>query len=157
MADDLYKEVPCRQCGQMKLEIATFCSHCGHVVKETWIEKITNSFRPSQDTTVAGRSRRNPVPLLMGILIAGYFFYTAIERESLQGLILGILSLVFALRSYFQGSAHPQSTQSTDKASLRDDQNAEEDLSADKFFCENCGTKVPGDATECPKCGMKFG
>jgi len=141
----------------MKLEIATFCPHCGEVVNESWFEKFTKFLGSSEEAAAPGKRRRNLVPGLMGIFIAGYFLYNAIERESIQGLIIAILLLVFAFRSFFQRSSGSQRPGAADQPSVHDDRSTPDDPLGDKFFCENCGTKVPGDATECPKCGMKFG
>jgi predicted RNA-binding Zn-ribbon protein involved in translation (DUF1610 family) len=32
----------------------------------------------------------------------------------------------------------------------------EKEQSSPKFFCDNCGTEVGQEATECPKCGRQF-
>jgi len=154
MTEDLYKEVPCKRCGQKKLAIASFCPHCGEIVSESWIESVVKRFR--SDGGAEGKSI-NIVPVLVGLIVAGYFLYTAIERESIQGLIIALLSLFFVFRSMFSGSKRSVQSNSGSEPSVHEAENAPDDPFSDKFFCENCGTKVPGDASECPKCGMKFG
>ena len=154
MTEDLYKEIPCKRCGQKRLAIASFCPYCGEVVEESWVEKVVKSLQPGEGTDGKGV---NLVPVLLGLIIAAYFLYTAIERESIQGLIFALLSIFFVIRSMFSGSPRSGQSDSGKLPSVHEADNAPDDPFSDKFFCENCGTKVPADATECPKCGMKFG
>src|SRR3989338_6772578 len=95
ITDDLYKEVPCKRCGQKRLAVASFCPHCGEIAKESWIEKITKIFHSDEEPGRPDSKTVNLIPILLALIIAGYFFYTAIERESLQGLIVALLSLFF--------------------------------------------------------------
>ena len=157
MGEDLYTEVTCKQCGQKKLAVASFCPHCGHVVKESWFEKITNRARSGGGEGETKVQSVKVVPILLSLLIAGYFFYIAIEKESIQGLIIALLSLFFAFRSLVSRSSQPSTTRSEEKTAIQGGHDVLDDELDEKFFCENCGTRVPGDATECPKCGMKFG
>lgn len=136
------------------LAVASFCPHCGEVVSESWIEKAAKGLRSDSGTNGKGV---NLVPVLIGIIIAGYFLYTAIEQQSIQGFIIAILSLFFAFRAMVSGSSRPRQTNEEDQPSVHEAENVPDDPFADKFFCENCGTKVPADAMVCPKCGMKFG
>src|SRR3990172_1637912 len=153
MTEDLYREVTCRRCGQKMLAVASFCPHCGEVVSKSWIERVTESIRYEKEE---GRRSVNLIPVIMGILIAGYFFYTAIEKESIQGLIVALLTLFFAIRSMFAGPSRSAEAKSDDHVTIHEVGDGHDDPFADKFFCENSGTKVTSDATSCPKFGMKF-
>jgi ribosomal protein L40E len=157
MSEDLYKEVVCRRCGQKKLEIASFCPHCGETVKRSWIETIIRKGLREGEADGSGSKGVTVIPILLGLLIAAYFFYTAIENKSIQGLILALLSLYFAFRSIVSGSKRSPDLKSDDQTVIREEQEGPDDHFPDKFFCENCGTSVSRDATECPKCGMRFG
>ncbi len=97
------------------------------------------------------------VPILLAILVGGYFLYVAIERESIQGFIIALLSLVFALRTFFSRSSASSSSTGDDHPAVHEENLPADDVLNDKFYCENCGTRVAADAAECPKCGMKFG
>ncbi len=151
--EDLYKEVPCKRCGQKMLAIASFCPHCGEIVSEGWFERVLRRFR-SDD---GGIGLANMLPVLVGLVVAGYFLYTAIEQGSIQGYILAFFSLLFAFRALFSGSRQSGRVNSEGQPTIHDADEPPDDTPADKFFCENCGTEVPGESTECPKCGMKFG
>ena len=157
ITDDMYKEVPCTRCGQKRLAVASFCPHCGEIVKEGWFEKVTKIFRSEEGTSSPDSKTINLIPVFLAFIVAGYFLYTAIVQESLQGLIIAILSIYFAIRSMISGPPRSHQVNSGGEPSIHVEENTPDDPFADKFFCENCGTKVAADATECSKCGMKFG
>ncbi len=154
MTEDLYREVACRRCGQKMLAVASFCPHCGYVLSKSWIERMGESLRSDKGMS---RRRVNLIPALMGIIIAGYFFYAAIEKESVQGFIIALLSLFFAIRSMFAGPSPLDKLDSHSEVAVHEAGIAPDDPVADNFYCETCGTKVESEATVCPKCGMKFG
>lgn len=90
--------------------------------------------------------------VIAGILFAGYLVYTAIEKSSVQSLIMALLVLFAVLQSWLTAKKKP--TGDHQEAEV---QKEESPVPSDKFFCENCSAQVDANATQCPKCGMKFG
>ena len=152
--EDLYREIPCPNCGQMRLAVVSFCPHCGAVSKAGWLEKITKQLKSGGPEGASEGAGKRSIPLLMGLLVAVYFLYVAITEGSVQGYVIAALSIMFLLRSLF---SDPKSASPGAVEGVRGGSSASEEVPGDNFFCENCGTKVSEDATECPKCGMKFG
>ncbi len=157
---DLYTEVKCPKCGQMRQKVASFCPHCGYVVEESWWEKVVGVFR-SEETPVGERKPRgNTISALLSLGFIGYLLYTAIEKESVQSLIVAVIMLVLAVRAWLRGPRRESQGTEGDGETLKERERGEETPPqplSDKFFCENCGTEVGGDAVSCPKCGMHFG
>lgn len=94
------------------------------------------------------------VSTLIGVAIAAFFLYNAIQKESLQSLILAILTLVFAFRSWFATRNRTEEAGEDVSVSAEPE---DFDMVEGHVYCDNCGERVDPDATECPKCGMKFG
>jgi len=152
--EDLYREVKCRRCGKMKLKSAGFCPHCGYVQKEHWWDRLLDRFRISPSSESARPTRIAVASTMIGVALASFFLYNAIQKQSLQSLILAILTLIFAFRSWFATRGRVEDAGSeTPTTHLPDDF----DVLEDNFFCENCGTRVNQNTETCPKCGMKFG
>lgn len=151
--EDLYIEEQCPQCGQKKLKNASFCPHCGYVKKKGWLDSLGELFGRRGDSGGSGSALKGPTfPVVMGLLFAGYLVYTAIEEGSVQSLIMALLVLFAVLQSWLTGKKKPSGDHQEGKAEK------EENLApSDKFFCENCSTEVDASASQCPKCGMKFG
>ncbi|MBI2618967.1 MAG: hypothetical protein HYW57_02695 [Ignavibacteriales bacterium] len=139
----------------MKLKTASFCPHCGHIEKEHWWDRIRDRFQGDGSTSGARPTQAALVSTLMGLAIASYFLYTAIQKESIQSLILAVLTFIFVLRSWFAARKRKEDSES-DESTTTHVFDAEEILE-NKFYCENCGARVDQDADQCPKCGMKFG
>jgi len=152
--EDLYIEEQCPQCGQKKLKNASFCPHCGYVKKKSWIDSLREVFGRGGMQEAAGRRSRGPTAsTIIGILFAGYLVYSAIEKNSVQSLIMALLVLFAVLQSWYSSR---KKAQTTDRQP-NNHQVTESETPEDKFFCENCSTQVDAQARECPKCGMKFG
>jgi len=155
--EDLYKEEQCSQCGQKKLESASFCPHCGYVKKKSWVEKLGEVFSGSRRTDTGKRKRGLGFSTLLGLGFAGYLIYSAIEDESIQGIIIAALILFATLQSWYAAKKRGEKRPEGDVSGMEGDQEREGGPLEDKFFCENCSTRVDAGASECPKCGMKFG
>ncbi len=150
-SEDLHTEVACARCGGMMSKMSSFCPHCGYIIQKSLWERIREA--------LGGGGRGAPknsaamVSTLLGLLISGFFFYQAYTRESLQSLIIGILALIMTLRAWFVGRGGAGGHVELPEAEHPSD----EPPMVPKFFCENCSAQVNPDATECSKCGMKFG
>jgi len=177
--EDLYAEQACPHCGKSFLKAATFCPHCGYVKEESWWERVTGAFRSASSgapeltsassSTPTSSSTASPTSspasskvfaTLIGLVIAGVFLYQALQSGSIQSWILAAFSLIMAVRAWFTTRTKHEDTSVARTTTLEDIEPQQD--SADKpdsqhFFCENCGTEVPADASTCPKCGMKFG
>lgn len=156
-ASDLYKEEPCRRCGQNVLKTASFCPYCGHVKSKSWVERLGEMFGGGEEKP-AGRSGSSglSVPTLLGLAFAGYMVYTAIDKGSVQSIIMAVLVLFAVLQSWY---AQKRKAEQAEKGETPAGSGSSEPSSIpeDKFFCENCGAEVPADASRCPKCGHEFG
>ncbi|MEX1138292.1 MAG: hypothetical protein WEF53_02955 [Bacteroidota bacterium] len=151
--EDLYIEEQCPQCGQKKLKNASFCPHCGYVKKKSWLDSLGGIFSRGGASEGSGSALKGPtVSMVIGLLFAGYLVYTAIEKSSVQSLIMALLVLFAVLQSWLTGKKKPSGDHQEGKA-----ENEEPLVPSDKFFCENCSTQVDANASQCPKCGMKFG
>ncbi|MEX2115653.1 MAG: zinc ribbon domain-containing protein [Bacteroidota bacterium] len=152
--EDLYIEEQCTQCGQKKLKNASFCPHCGYVKKKGWLDTLGEVFGRGKATDGSVGGLKGPtVSMMIGMLFAGYLVYSAIEKNSVQSFIMALLVLFAVLQSWYSGR---KKTRNPDRQAGVE--GAEEsDLLENKFFCENCSTRVDAEALECPKCGMKFG
>ena len=153
--EDLHREVQCPRCGGKYLAVATFCPHCGYVPGDSWFEKISKAFRTSERAGAISSGPKVTGALLVSIVVGAYFLYLGITEGSFQAIVVGIISFYFALRSWFAPAKPPRGASSSSSSSsgvveLRDNP------LEDKFFCENCGTQVSRDATQCPKCGRQF-
>jgi RNA polymerase subunit RPABC4/transcription elongation factor Spt4 len=151
--EDLYIEEQCRQCGQKKLKNASFCPHCGYVKQKSWFDSLGEIFGRGGVSEGTGGGLKGPtVPTIIGILFAGYLVYSAIEKNSVQSLIMALLVLFAVLQSWLSGKKKSVADKEPGGASVE-----ESTVPKDKFFCENCSAQVDADARQCPKCGMKFG
>lgn len=147
--EDLYKESPCSNCGQPVLESASFCAHCGYVKKKRMGEGLFRS---------GGKGGSGlTVSVLLGLGFAVYLAYRAAAEESLQSLIMAVFVLLAVLQSWLAARKRAQQTEEKAGEHTGEEMEQAEDPLEQKFFCENCGTRVAEDAKECPKCGMKFG
>lgn len=156
---DLYTEVKCRQCGQMKQKVASFCPHCGHVVEEGWWERLLGAFRSVEKSPQERKSGSNVLSTLLTLGFASYLLYNAVEKESIQSLIVAVVMLIVAIRSWFSRRTGEQHAGEEEHESVMKAEEAEEplpSLPSAKLFCENCGTEVSSAAVACPKCGMQF-
>ena len=155
--EDLFKEEQCAQCGRNKLKNASFCPHCGHVKRQSWFDGLMDSFSGSKRGAVAGAKGGIGISTLIGLAFAGYLLYSAIDDGSVQSMIIAALILFTVFHSWYTG--RKQSKNGTEGSSEGPNEVKEGDQGPmeDKFFCENCRTRVAADASECPKCGMKFG
>jgi predicted amidophosphoribosyltransferase len=151
--DDLYKQSRCPQCGQSVLDSASFCPHCGYVKKKSWWEGLFSGGRRegTAETGVSGGTGLS-VSTILGFGFAAYLAYKAVSDESIQSLIMAILVLFAVTQSWL--AARKRARQGLGEP--KEEKEADDPLEQ-KFFCENCGTRVAGDATKCPKCGMRFG
>ena len=152
--EDLYIEEQCTQCGQKKLKNATFCPHCGYVKKKRWFDSLGEVFGRGEASRESGGGLKGPtVSMMIGVLFAGYLVYSAIEKNSVQSLIMALLVLFAVLQSWLSGKKKKQGVDRRPGSEKVE----ELDTLENKFFCENCSAQVEADATLCPKCGMKFG
>lgn len=156
---DLYTEVKCRQCGQMRQKVASFCPHCGHVVEESWWERLLGLFRSEEKPSHERKGGNKAISALLTLGFASYLLYNAIEKESIQSLIIAVMMLIVAIRSWFSGRTQEQHTGQGDQESAMKTEEQKESLPSlpsGKLFCENCGAEVSSGAVVCPKCGMQF-
>lgn len=156
--DDLYKQSPCPKCGQAVLDTASFCPYCGYVKKQRRWEDMLSRKRGGGE---AGEDRPKAtgltVSVLLGLGFAGYLTYRAVTEESLQSFIMAVFVLLAVLQSWLTARKRAQQAPEAEgKEEARKPEPADDPLEQ-KFFCENCNTRVAADATECPKCGMRFG
>lgn len=150
--EDLYREVRCSRCGNMKLKTASFCPHCGHVTEEHWWDRLMDRLRPGEGAAGGRPTQIAVVTTLIGLAIASFFLYNAIQTESLRSLIVAVLTLIFALRSWF--ATRSRTEEAGEDVSVSEPEEFEE--IGGEASCDNCGARVDASATECPNCGMKF-
>lgn len=155
--EDLYRQSPCPKCGQAVLETASFCPYCGYVKKQRRWEDILSRKRGGGET---GQDRPKAtgltVSVLLGLGFAGYLTYRAVTEESFQNLIMAVFILLAVFQSWLAARKRAQQKGDTMGERAGEKEEADDPLEQ-KFFCENCNTRVAADATECPKCRMKFG
>lgn len=152
--EDLYIEEQCPQCGQKKLKNASFCPHCGYVKKKGWFDSVREIFGRGEVGESGGGGLKGPtVSMVIGILFASYLVYSAIEKNSIQSLIMAVLVLFAVLQSWLSGRKKRENADREED----NDQEGESDPLENEVRCENCGTRVDAEARVCPKCGMKFG
>jgi ribosomal protein L40E len=93
------------------------------------------------------------------VLVAAAFLAAdAIIDGRYNDLIAIAVMVVLALRAFFRSRQKPASRGGA-AARLSEDPSSREIESEDlapQYTCENCGTIVAADATECPKCGTRF-
>lgn len=153
--EDLHREVQCPRCGRRRLAVASFCPHCGYVPRNSWFEKISKAFRTSEQAGTISSGRKVTGSVLVSIVVGAYFLYLGITEGSFQAIVVGILSFYFALRSWISPAKPPRGASNGPSPSSGVTELRDNPLE-DKFFCENCGTQVSRDATQCPKCGRRF-
>jgi uncharacterized paraquat-inducible protein A len=97
---------------------------------------------------------------LIGLVVAGFFLYQALQTGSIQSWIMAIFMLAMAVRSWFVTKTKHEASQverTTTLEDIEEQEVSEADPNEQFFYCENCKALVPPDATRCPKCGMDFG
>lgn len=157
---DLYTEQTCPRCGGSFLKVSSFCPHCGYVKEESWWDKLLNVFRSTTSVETTKPTSAAIISTLLGLVLAGFFLYLAIQKGSAQSWLLAILSFVMAIRAWFTTRSRTEKVEPqnhTDQPDLDEEEGSEAHPIPQRFFCENCGTEVPADVSDCPKCGMKFG
>jgi len=156
--EDLYKQSPCPKCGRAVFDTASFCPHCGYVKKQRRWEDMLSRKRGEGEAREGGpKATGLTVSVLLGLGFAGYLIYRAVTEESLQSFIMAVFVLLAVLQSWLAARKRAQQKEGEAGEHTGEAVEQAEDPLEQKFFCENCGTKVAADATECPKCGMKFG
>ncbi len=154
--DDLYAEVTCRRCGKGRLKSSTFCPHCGLVQEETWVDRLRERLRGGSGQAKEGLSPTLIVALAM-LAIAGILAVDAIVDGRYSDLITVALLVLFSLRAFFRRKSSPStSPERRPTSSEKTTVEAGTDDLATHYACENCGTQVAADASQCPKCGMRF-
>lgn len=156
---DLYAEQTCPRCGGTFHKVSSFCPHCGYVKAESWWDKLLGVFRSTTSVEPSKPTSAAVVSTLVGLVLAGFFLYQALQRDSIQSWLLAVFSFIMALRAWFSTRSRTAPVDRKDHTDLPDLDEAEGSDSSpipQRFFCENCGAEVPDDATTCPKCGMKF-
>ncbi len=159
-AEDLYQEYKCPRCGKAVLRLASFCPHCGHVKEESWWDKIQDFFQSTRTPEASRPTSKKVFSTLLGLLIAGFFFYQALQKGSIQSGFVALISFAMAVRAWFSTRDRVEEA-STDRVTTVEDLDKDEEDGSlpapQRFFCENCNTEVPADASICPKCGTRFG
>lgn len=158
--EDLFAQQTCPRCGGAFAKVQTFCPHCGYVKEESWWERLLNVFRSSSSVETAPATRGNLVSFLIGLAVSGFFVYQALQTGSIQSWLLALFSLIMAVRAWFVSPKTVPQTDGGEVVEAEDHPSGHERASSptdQHFYCENCGTEVAADATDCPKCGMKFG
>lgn len=159
---DLFAEKKCPRCGNMYKKVATFCPHCGYTKEHSWLDDIGDLFGESSSSSGPGRSSSTSmVSVVIAILVGIYLLIDAVRKESLVGMIAAGIAFIVALRAWWASrrtQEQPTVHEGPDDEPTDMREEAPSDIvSSQKFFCENCGTEVREDASQCPKCGMKFG
>lgn len=152
--EDLYRQSPCPQCGQPIFDSVSFCAHCGYAKKQRRWEDTLSRRRGGGEGAPKGSGFS--ISVLLGLGFAAYLIYRAVTGESLQNFIVAMLVLFSVLHSWL--SARKKARQLPDAGEQEKDTATDpaDDPLGQKFFCENCGTRVAEDASQCPKCGWKF-
>jgi RNA polymerase subunit RPABC4/transcription elongation factor Spt4 len=154
--EELYAEVPCRQCGKNKLKSSSFCPHCGHVQEESWLDRLRGYLGGGGDQA----GSRNPLAVVIAVVVlagAAVLAVNAILEGRYSDLISIAIFVLIGIRAFFRmrnaggGSGQTSESRPDQTVSHTDD----DDL-ATHYVCENCATQVAGDATQCPKCGSRF-
>ncbi|MCI0708338.1 MAG: hypothetical protein L0Y80_12740 [Ignavibacteriae bacterium] len=159
-SENLYAEQTCPRCGKTFLKAASFCPHCGYVKSESWWERLTSGFRSGSDSPSQPVTSSRVFSTVVGLAVAGFFLYQALQTGSIQSWIISLFSFAMAARAWFTTQKQYDDTR-VERTTTLEDVEAQEDSAADPqdqfFYCENCKALVPPDATTCPKCGMDFG
>jgi len=158
--ENLYAEQICPKCGRSFLKASSFCPHCGYVKEESWWGRLTGGVRGGSSSQPQPVTPSKLLGTLIGLAVAGFFLYQALQTGSIQSWGLALLSFVMAIRAWFTTKTRFEDDKVERTTTLEDIEEQEDsvaDPQSQHFFCENCSTKVPAEATSCPKCGMKFG
>jgi ribosomal protein L40E len=163
-SQQLYAQQTCPRCGGTFPKAQTFCPHCGYIKEESWWARLLEWFRPTPTAETAKPSSANFLSTLIGLVVAGFFLYRALEQNSLQSWLLAIVSLAIAIRAWFSARKGPEPTGGSEQGEVDlhpgepvGEKEPASTPTTQHFFCENCGTEVAPDAIQCPKCGMEFG
>ena len=155
--EELYREVPCRRCGKMKLKSSSFCPHCGYVQEESWLDRLRN--RLAGGGTQAGGSRNVLVVAIASAVLVGAAFlaYDAVVDGRYEDLVTIAVIVLLSIRAFYRirtRSGMPGGTSGDEPAESA--VSPTEGVPAPQYTCENCGTRVDAGATECPRCGTRF-
>ena len=153
--EDLYAEVPCSRCGKSRLKSASFCPHCGYIHESSWLERLKSSLGGG------GGRQRSPLALavaLLGLGVAAVLAAAAIAEGRTRDLIAIATIAALAIRAFLRSRKQPGPAEVPAADGRADNDGSDEttDPSIPHYSCENCGTTVRSDATECPKCGTHF-
>ncbi|HWP83278.1 MAG TPA: zinc-ribbon domain-containing protein [Bacteroidota bacterium] len=158
---NINEQVECRRCGGVRHKAVTFCPHCGYVEEESFFDKLRDLLDSSGSN---GRSGAGLLSALIGLLVAAFFLLDAIRDESFISALIALFAFAGALRAWWSTRERTEDASEAPFPTSQHPEEVEEEseppagqVPDSKFFCENCGTEVAEDATECPKCGMKFG
>ena len=158
---DLFAEKKCPRCGNMYKKVATFCPHCGYVKEHSWLDDIGDLFGGSSSSGSGRSSSTSMVSVVIAILVGIYLLIDAVRKESLMGMIAAGIAFIVAFRAWWASRRAQEQPTVHDEAEEEQidvhEETPSDIVSSQKFFCENCGIEVGEDASQCPKCGMKFG
>jgi DNA-directed RNA polymerase subunit RPC12/RpoP len=157
-ATDIYEQVKCPQCGGVRYKAVTFCPHCGHREEESLLDRL-REFLSGGSKSKAGAGL---LSAFVSLIIAIFFLLDAIRAQSLVSLLVAMFAFAGAIRAWWTTRDQGEDSIAIELPPPRSQEEEpeaahSETVPASKFFCENCGTEVAEDATQCPKCGMRFG